>query len=445
MIIRPYRFASAAGGGDPYWGNVVALSHLDGDNNSLRLMDTVTRPSPIAWTTVSGAVASTTDYIFAGSSFHFDGINGDIHTGITTDNVLAADFTIEGWANVDDLTQARCFFDTRITTGSSNSIALAVEINGSVYLYTALDNTIHDGTVAVSPGVWFHWALCRSNGVIYLFVNGAIALTLANTTIFNTGRMMLGRSIDASGFRWKGYIQEFRCLPYVAIYTTAFTPPTSPYASAINSESHLLHLQGAAGNTTVVNDANIFIPAWEPHTTGPKLSTTAARFGVSSASFTGPMCMLQSPSAQYAMGGGDFTWELFFRYSSLNAYQTLICNRVDSGDHADQITVGIENNGKVYVYSNAMLIEVASGLTANTWAHVALSVQATVGRLFMNGVQIGSSFICPTLASTGIAIGANINLTQPFNGYIDEIRITKGVARYISNFTPPTAPFPNHA
>lgn len=434
-----------SGGGDPYWPNTVALTHLDGANNSLLLLDTVIRPSPIVWTTVSGAVASTTNYIFAGSSFHFDGVNGDIHTAVITDNVLAADFTIEGWANVDDLTQARCFFDTRVTPSVSNAIALAVETNGKVYLYTALDNIIHDGTITISVGSWFHWALCRNNGVIQLFVNGAVALTLANTTIFNTGRMMLGRSVDSSGFRWKGYLQEFRCLPYTAIYTAAFTPPTSPYVSAINSESHLLHLQGIAGATIVVNDANIFIPAWEPHTMGPKLSTTAAKFGVSSASFTSSMCMLQSPSTQYTMGSGDFTWELFFRYSSLAAYQTLICNRIDNGNHTDQITVGIESNGKVYVFSNAMLVEAASGIAVNTFAHIALSVQATVGRLFVNGTQVGNSFTCPTLASTGIAVGANINLTESFNGYIDEVRITKGVARYTSNFTAPTTSFPNHA
>lgn len=445
LLARSIRNHANEDSGDPYWDNVVALLGLEGADGSLLLKDSVSRVTAIDWTVSTGAAASTTKYKFGGSSYYFDGVNGSIQTGITTDNVFAEDFSVEGWANADDLTQSRCILDTRVAVGSSRAFAVAVQPDGKVYVYTAIDNVVHVGAISVSPNTWFHWEVSRQAGVLRLFVNGGLALSVPNTTIFDIGRIMLGRSVDASGYRWKGYIQEFKCTQYSAGHVAAFTPPTQPYDQIDTTVSHLLHLNGVTGSTVVVNEAVSFKPAWQPRITGPRLSSAAAKFGLTSARLAGSMCMAQSAGAQYEMGSGDFTWELFFRYDSLSAYQTLICNRVDSGSHADQITVGIENNGKVYIYSNTMLVEIASGIAANTWAHIAVSVQATVGRLFVNGVQVGSNFTCPTLANTGISVGANMDRTESLLGYIDSVRITKGVARYTSNFTPPTAPFPNYS
>jgi hypothetical protein len=69
--------------------------------------------------------------------------------------------------------------------------------------------------------------------------------------------------------------------------------------------------------------------------------------------------------------------------------------------------------------------------------------------MFVNGVQEGSTYTDSTnyLNPTGrpwIAINANTTNTSSLNGYIDDLRITKGVARYTENFTPPTKAFPDY-
>lgn len=88
----------------------------------------------------------------------------------------------------------------------------------------------------------------------------------------------------------------------------------------------------------------------------------------------------------------------------------------------------------------------ASGLTLNAFHHIALSIDAAGDiRFFLDGEKIGitgsrtDSVQNPTV---GFQVGATSG-DIPLDGYIDDLRITKGVARYTADFTVPSAPFPN--
>jgi hypothetical protein len=65
--------------------------------------------------------------------------------------------------------------------------------------------------------------------------------------------------------------------------------------------------------------------------------------------------------------------------------------------------------------------------------------------LFIDGVLVSSATLAGALTTNAnpVYIGARSDGTGALNGRIDDLRITKGVARYTANFTPPTAPFPN--
>ena len=80
----------------------------------------------------------------------------------------------------------------------------------------------------------------------------------------------------------------------------------------------------------------------------------------------------------------------------------------------------------------------------NTWRHVAVTRSGTSLRLFINGVQRGSTLTSSAnLSDNQLKIGYYYSETFGFVGKVDEFRVTKGVARYTANFTPPTVPFPD--
>jgi hypothetical protein len=85
-------------------------------------------------------------------------------------------------------------------------------------------------------------------------------------------------------------------------------------------------------------------------------------------------------------------------------------------------------------------------ITTNTWYHVAVVRNGTSFKTYINGAEVHTQTTSNSLGdyTTPLVIGARtFDYNVKLNGYIDELRITKGVARYTSNFIPPTAPFPN--
>ena len=91
----------------------------------------------------------------------------------------------------------------------------------------------------------------------------------------------------------------------------------------------------------------------------------------------------------------------------------------------------------------------SSALSANTWYHLALSRVSGNTKMFLNGTQTGSTYADTNsylVGAKGFNFGASTYDSSPYwfmNGYMDDVRITKGIGRYSSNFTAPSAAFPD--
>ena len=169
------------------------------------------------------------------------------------------------------------------------------------------------------------------------------------------------------------------------------------------------------------------------------------KFGGGSLYLDGTGDYLVTPTTSIlTFGTNDLTVELWIyqTISSVSAYKVIVGDNVYA-------SVG---GWTLYSYNNQLnlwkggteLITPSGTLTLNSWNYVVWTRSSGNNRIFINGTQVGSTVSDSTnYTSNAIYIGASKINTLNFAGYIDELRITKGVARYTANFTPPSAPFPN--
>ena len=182
-----------------------------------------------------------------------------------------------------------------------------------------------------------------------------------------------------------------------------------------------------------------------------QLDTAQQKFGTASLLLDGSGDYLSLADASAWAFSGDFTIELFVRYNSVTDAE-FISQWTTSGTTAGFMFGRTAAGGLEFIFYNAAsaLQTVARSWTpsASTWYHVCVDRSGNDFRLYVDGVMLGAkttNSAIPRDAAQPLNIG-RINHTTPryLNGWLDEIRITNGVARYASDagFTAPTAEFP---
>lgn len=216
-----------------------------------------------------------------------------------------------------------------------------------------------------------------------------------------------------------------------------------PYFSSV---SLLLHCDGTNGSTTFTDSSNNALTVTANG--NAQVNTTTKKYGTGSLFCDGNGDNLSlSSNAVFGFGTGDFTIEMW-------AYMTDASNTPYLLDCRSTSTA-IENVPTFYINTDRTLTYWANGnarvnttaISLNTWYHLAI-VRVSSGNtttVYANGSSIGSWNADTTnYATTALLVGMRTATAgQSFNGYIDDLRITKGVARYTGAFTPPTAAFPD--
>jgi len=223
------------------------------------------------------------------------------------------------------------------------------------------------------------------------------------------------------------------------------TPQTKvPVDPNISQVSLLLHGNGTNGSTTITDNS----PTPKTVTAGgnAQISTAQSKFGGASIAFDGTGDYISIPAiTAFEYGTSDFTIECWIRFASITGVQIFYDQRFAAGTGPQPV---LYTNGTSlrYFFNGSDRITIAT-VAANQWYHLALSKQSSSIKAFIDGVQGGSTYVDATSYTTGPSIFVGNDTYTPagfgFNGYIDDLRITKGIARYIANFTPPAAPFPD--
>jgi hypothetical protein len=202
--------------------------------------------------------------------------------------------------------------------------------------------------------------------------------------------------------------------------------------------SLLLHMDGSNGSTTFTDSSsNAF--AITPFGNA-QVSTNDPKFGTGDLTLDGTGDYLQTPTnAAFQLGTGDFTIECWVFVNSGNSNDGLFVFGPSS-----ILAVGVTVGQWFLSLTSGSAEHLQGGATTGVWQHLALTRSGTDVRLFINGTQLGATRTNNTdYTSDQLFIGYYFSTSFAINARVDEFRVTKGVARYTANFTPPTAPFPN--
>jgi hypothetical protein len=372
-----------------------------------------------------------------GGSGYFNGSTDylDELTANTAFNLSSGDWTIEAWVYRNAASANHLILNLYNSAGSNSG--LTFYINSSNQLVT--DN----GTVAALSGgsvpanQWVHLAIVRSSGTTTGYVNGVSIGT--NTQAPATAQYARIGSLASSLYYFNGYISNLRVVKGTAIVPPA-GGPTSP-VTAVSGTSLL----------TNFTNAGIYDAAWQNNVTtvgDAQVSTTiTAKWPPTSMKFDGTGDYLDLGSNQaFVMGSGNWTVESWVYPTSTSPGHWMYLQgnstafgAIRIGCQSNQVFLLISTNGTSFTVSSGLV----GSVPINTWTYLAVTRSGGTVTLYVNGTSIYTSTALSTSSlMTGIYnLVGRIDPTnlQYFNGYIQDLRITKGVARTI---TTPTAAFP---
>jgi hypothetical protein len=423
----------------------------DGSTNNF----TITRNGDVKVTNLapfapSSAYSTSTN----GGSAYFDG-NEDFLT--SPDNAAvqfgSGDFTIEMWvyfssANIAEQqyllfngANANSYGPYKLYYNGANNLKIYGSSNGSSW---DVFNGLNVITTVVSD-CWYHIALVRSGSTFSAYANGVRQSTASvSGSLISTGTPVRIAAGDAFGsYNFNGYMSNFRMVKGTAVYDpsqSSLTIPTAP-VTAITNTSLLLNFTNAAiFDNSMKNDLETVGNA--------QISTSVKKFGTGSMAFDGSGDYLYpAASPNLAMGTGDFTVEGWI-YATGTPSDSPIFECRSTGSATDGFTLTAFSSSVIRLFCGSALISSSSTTYVGQWVHLAVARVSGTTTFYINGTSVGSTTSTINWTNQDVIVGggrysAGSSINVSFTGYIDDFRITKGVARYTANFTPPTAAFPN--
>jgi len=445
--------------------------------------------APLAITQSSSANTAALGIPTNGNSVYFDG-TGDYLT--VTDNANlelgSNDFTIEAWVYV----RAQVSTSAVISKGANGPFLLYFGDNDEISFYASTTGsswTVADLRIVTgyAKNTWHHVAITRSGTTLKTFFNGtqASTTTLTGSLVNNSTSLSIGYYLASMN----GYISNLRITNGTALYTTTFTPSTTPLTAVANTQ--LLTCQGTSfgdnsnNNFTIVTNGDTLVSrTMSPFGNTAQLLTCQSsliidnsnnnsntKFAITASGDTkprefNPFGKTTTTNVQYSpsvnggsmyfdgsgdylttttnlndlsFGTGDFTVECWMNFNSVAADRGILGSGTGGYDFVWRTSTGL-NIGRI---NTAFDNTFAWTPTVGQWYHVAYSRSGSSLKAFVNGTQVG------TTATNSIAYNALSNAVigassstpdRPMSGYISDLRITKGKALYTSNFYPGSTP-----
>jgi hypothetical protein len=450
------------GGIDEY---TKLMLHMDGTDDGTSFIDSSASNHTI--TPVADAKTEDTQKKFGVTSGYFDG-TGDYLTVPDSEDwdFGAGDFTIDFWTystvaintGISDIRVILCLGSTglRVAYGCGKDSGWGEGIK--LFAWCEDGYSISD-TCTINVNTWNHFGIVRISGLINFYLNGNLVSShshSADYTYTGSDPLYIGRQYEGS-WEHNGYIDELRISKGIARWTENFTPPVVPYSVPIigGNDAYtklLLHMDGTDDGTTFTDDSA------SSHTVtryNALTKTSVKQLGTASGYFDGSGDYLTVPTSDdWDFGSGDFTidsWIYPTGEPETGQIGFLVHGVTAGGDYSFLIytrhVAASPNNFYMEVKSdsNYYLIASSAAHTLNEWQHIALVRNGNTLTFYKNGTAAGTADLTGiTLRDVNqpVSIGWDTKVDGNFFiGHIDELRISKGIARWTENFTPPASPY----
>jgi len=447
--------AAAAGGGpsDDEFNRVSFLSHFEGSNNGVNnAFDDGSSSNHTI--TANGDVTQGSFGPFARPDgewgVSFDGTGDSLAIASSADFALGTgDFTVEFFVYHRGFSSGVTYFDYRTTSVENTLYFWQNGATGVVYLRAAGVN--HSFTPPSMLGKWTHMAISRASSTTKVFVDGVQKLSFSDSVDYVQGTTFTisEYSLASGAESVDGFISNFRWIKGTALYTSAFTPPTTALTAVTNTK--LLTCQSnrfvdnSASSHTVTLRNNAAVTAF-----GPFLTSAAYKPAVNGASAymdgTGDY-LNTAASSEFAVGTGDFTISVWvYNLSGSLGLFDIGASGTGLSTGYDAPSIGITGSGAPGLYlfgfggGSSVYSTAATGSTINEWEYITLVRSGSTVTFYKNGIAGATKTSSHDVTENIIAIGGYYSTSYLFKGYMSDFRLVKGTAVYTGNFTPPTAP-----
>jgi hypothetical protein len=459
---------------DSTWSNTTLLLHAEDTIGTSSMTDT----SGNCTVGGTGGVISGTVAKFGTRSLKFDrSVSPTLGLYVNENNPVnlsTGDFTIECWIYLNnnavdqqilnkDGIYGVSYSSYNLSVTSAGKLRLTLGNGGGLSPSVSYDQT---GSIIVPVATWTHVAVSKIGTTVYSFVNGFLDTTGIASFMYDGGKKLYIGNDDGSsyphGYNYKldGYIDELRIKKNVGLYSAPFTPPTKVFWDPSVSDPYftsttlLLGFDGTNNSSTFVDrsSGNKAISLNDL----PIISTTDFKTGSSSGYFNGSSNLQIADKSCVDFASNNFTIECWINPSVPttggtnlfgNLYQVLFSDDTFGTNQYPGFYLALKNGYLIFGINNGTFFFVdTTALVANTWYHVCLVRIGNSFNCYKNGVLLGSftysGLVSPS--SRPLGIGADAVNNCKFTGYIDDLRVTIGQARYTATFTPPNYKLPGY-
>jgi hypothetical protein len=452
--------------GDDDFSNVVLL--LDGDGTSGDDNNTFTDSSTNGFTiTENGSVVQGSFSPYGDNwSVYFENDTAFMQSN-TAIAVSSSNFTIEMWVWVTANDMRFCsqnntggtnFF---LGTNTSGNLAWDVPTGNDIYS-TSASGGIMDYVLPLNQ--WVHVAAVREGTGFQqfkMYADGVLVARGQDNSSHGTGRKINIAGGRGNSANYDGYISNFRFVVGSAVYTSAFTPPTSPLTNITNTKLLACQsnrfLDNSSTGSTFTLDLDTGYPKVTPFSPFKNDDARDITTDGGSAYFNGvKTTQLYAGTSNVLPATGDFTIESWVYFTGLNTSNNRSVffvkdSGTTSGNRSFQAI--FNNNGTKYDDLSIVLFQSNSSFDISTfthtfefneWYHVAVTRTGQTIQCFINGTSIGTdtntkTSINQTTEENYIGSWNSSNKDDTHVGYFGDFRIVHSRV-YTSNFTPPTSP-----